>query len=95
MLCCLNKQSWDAGLHTEVYKTHNQHNEELAQEMLKMTKLFTKDITADTGLTAKQIALKKVGQLNPKRRMGELSREMLENNIIQNLTGICNTRVFR
>ena len=95
MLSCLNKQTWDAGLHTENYKKHNQHNEELSQEMLKMTKLFTSDIIANTGLTSKQIALKKVGQLNPKRRMGELSREMLENNIVQNLTGICNTRVFR
>uniref|UniRef100_A0AC34G1T6 MPN domain-containing protein n=1 Tax=Panagrolaimus sp. ES5 TaxID=591445 RepID=A0AC34G1T6_9BILA len=94
MLQCLNKQNWDVGLHTEIYKKHNKNNEELAQEMFKTTKLFTKEIIANTGLSKKEIALAKLGKLDPKRRLEDLSREMLEHNIHQTLCGIANTQVF-
>uniref|UniRef100_A0A914Q7X8 MPN domain-containing protein n=2 Tax=Panagrolaimus davidi TaxID=227884 RepID=A0A914Q7X8_9BILA len=94
MLQCLNKKNWDVGLHPLAYKIHNKSNEELAEEMLKNTKLFSKDIIATTGLTKKEIALKKLGQLDPKRRLENISRAMLERNIHQTICGISNTQVF-
>uniref|UniRef100_A0A7E4VSH7 MPN domain-containing protein n=1 Tax=Panagrellus redivivus TaxID=6233 RepID=A0A7E4VSH7_PANRE len=95
MLQCLGKQHWDKGLHTIAYPKHNKHNEQLAVEMHKMTKLFTKDIVSTANLNQKEIELRKMGRLNSKRRLEDLSREMLEDNIVQTLCAVSNTRTFR
>uniref|UniRef100_A0AC34R922 MPN domain-containing protein n=2 Tax=Panagrolaimus sp. JU765 TaxID=591449 RepID=A0AC34R922_9BILA len=88
MLQSVNKQNWAVGLHTSIYKEHNKENENLALELKKMTKIFTKDIAVKQNLTKKEIELQKVGRLDPKRRMEELSKDLLQRNIVQTLCGI-------
>ncbi|KAK0419490.1 hypothetical protein QR680_014174 [Steinernema hermaphroditum] len=94
MLQCVHKKNWADGLLLSKFADHNKKNIEQTKEMLKYTELFNKEIAALRSLSKKEKELKKVGRLNPKRRLEDTAHEVMRENIVQSLASMVNSQAF-
>ncbi|KAF1586026.1 UNVERIFIED_CONTAM: hypothetical protein FQV16_0000533, partial [Eudyptes robustus] len=94
MLQCVHKKDWSVPFHGLAFSKQGQENLETGKEMLKMVKMFTKDIELNQDVTKDEAQIKAVGRLNPKRRLEDLSRKLLEENIVGQTRNAINSAVF-
>eukprot|EP00054_Salpingoeca_dolichothecata_P012601 m.69849 g.69849 ORF g.69849 m.69849 type:complete len:308 (-) comp20022_c0_seq3:472-1395(-) len=95
MLLNLHKQSWTHGLTLENYEDHCTQSEKTVEEMLKLAKLYTKSVEAEDKMTKDELAIKNVGQQDPKRHLGEKVEVLMTSNIVQCLNAMVDTVIFR
>ncbi|VDK50230.1 unnamed protein product [Anisakis simplex] len=95
MLLNLNKQTWMDSLGLEKFSVHCEKNQESMANMLKLAKLYKKDLEEQEKMTEEQLAIKNVGKQDPKRHLGETVNEMLADNIVQNLASMLDTASFQ
>ncbi|VDM91528.1 unnamed protein product, partial [Onchocerca ochengi] len=95
MLLNLNKQTWMDSLGLEHFSDHCEKNQASMQKMLKLAKLYKKDLEEQEKMTEEQLAVKNVGKQDPKRHLGETVNEMLADNIVQSLASMLDTSSFQ
>ncbi|CAD5210556.1 unnamed protein product [Bursaphelenchus okinawaensis] len=95
MLQCVHKKDWSVPFVGKTFNKHKEQSLETAKEMLKMVKAFTKEIELNKDIKKDEAELKAMGKLNPKRRLGDLSRQLLEENIVGQTRDMINSSVFR
>uniref|UniRef100_A0A915EBE3 MPN domain-containing protein n=1 Tax=Ditylenchus dipsaci TaxID=166011 RepID=A0A915EBE3_9BILA len=95
MLLSMNKQTWMHSLEPEKFDQHCQQNDKAMEQMGKLAKLYKKTFDDEEKLTADELAIKNVGKQDPKRHLGEVANQIIENNIVQNLTSMVDTNAFQ
>ncbi|KAH7730385.1 26S proteasome non-ATPase regulatory subunit 14 [Aphelenchoides avenae] len=95
MLQCMHKKDWAAGLIIHNYERHEKCNLDNTKEMLKMINLFTKETLGTMELSKKDAELRSMGRINPKRRVTEIARTILDENIVQMMRGMLSTDAFK
>lgn len=95
MLMNLHKKSWDKGLALHDYKEHEGRNEKVVAEMLALAKLYNKAVEEEDTMTPEQLAIRNVGKQDPKRHLQEKVDVLMTTNIVQCLSAMLHTVVFR
>jgi len=94
MLLNLNKKSWEEGLVLQEFKEHSRDNQNLVDEMLKLTKAYYKALEEEDKMTPEQLVIKNVGKQDPKRHLEEKVNVLMTSNIVQCLGAMLDTVVF-
>ncbi|KAI6230058.1 26S proteasome regulatory subunit RPN11 [Aphelenchoides fujianensis] len=95
MLQCVHKKNWCDGLLGKPYREMNKNDARNTEELLKMVQLFAKELEGSHELNRKEAQLRAVGRFNPKRRMEELTRELLQETIVEQTRSMINASAFR
>ncbi|XP_001604607.1 26S proteasome non-ATPase regulatory subunit 14-like [Nasonia vitripennis] len=95
MLLNLHKKTWMDGLTLENYSEHCKLNENVVQEMLDSTKAYKKSLEDEENLTKEELAIKHVGNQDPKRHLEENIEKLMVSNIVQCIRAITDTIVFK
>ncbi|KAI6192769.1 hypothetical protein M3Y94_01318900 [Aphelenchoides besseyi] len=95
MLQCFHKKNWSAGFLSKPYHEQAKNDAKNTEELLKILKLFAKDLTGWSELSRKDVALRAVGRFNPQRRLQELTRGLLEESIVELSRSMINASSFR
>merc|ERR1712226_70390 len=95
MLMNLHKKSWVDGLTLRDYQHHCKSNRENSAQMLKLAKAYNKSLEEEDKMTAKQLELKNVGKMDPKRHLEETVDVLMNNNVVQCLGSMLSTVVFK
>uniref|UniRef100_A0A1I7Z2Y4 MPN domain-containing protein n=1 Tax=Steinernema glaseri TaxID=37863 RepID=A0A1I7Z2Y4_9BILA len=94
MLQCVHKKNWAEGLRMQKFSERNKNNIAHTKDMLKYTELFNKEIGVLQSLSKKEREIKKLGRLNPKRRLEEAAHEVMGDNIVHSLGSVINSKAF-
>ncbi|VDN19343.1 unnamed protein product [Gongylonema pulchrum] len=95
MLLSLNRHTWIDSLSLIRLSEHGKKNQAHMQNILRLAKLYKKDLEEQEEMTEEQLALKNVGKLDPKRHLEEVVHKMLADNILQSLGSALNTASFQ
>jgi len=95
MLECMSNTHFYLGLQMQSYSERTKHNEQALDDMVKFAKLYSKELVANANLSKKEIELRRLGRVDPKRHLEDLSRKLLQENIVQVARASSNAQVFR
>jgi len=94
MLMNLHKKSWTSGLTISKYEKQNTDNTEVVEEMLRLTKLYNKNLVEDQKLTQTEKAVANAGKLDPKKHLEQKVESVMSKNIVQLLGTMIDTVIF-
>lgn len=85
MLANLRKPTWTSGLSIKPFNEHAKENEGRVQDMVRLASLYNKSVEEEFTLTPSQLATRHVGKQDPKRHLGEMVQNTMNDNIVQSL----------
>lgn len=91
MLMNLHKEKWQSGLKMYDYKEKETENLEATQNLVRISKQYSKRIEEEKGLSEEELKTRYVGKQDPKKHLVETSDAVLENNIVSVLTSGVNS----
>eukprot|EP00003_Mantamonas_plastica_P023368 TRINITY_DN4190_c0_g2_i1.p2 TRINITY_DN4190_c0_g2~~TRINITY_DN4190_c0_g2_i1.p2 ORF type:complete len:283 (+),score=93.92 TRINITY_DN4190_c0_g2_i1:412-1260(+) len=94
MLLNLNKKNWSNGLTLTDFEEHDKSNQESVEEMLELSKQYTKMVQEENTMTRKEFDLAQVGKTNPKKHLTEKVNSLMSQNISQILGSMLDSVVF-
>ncbi|EDV20431.1 26S proteasome non-ATPase regulatory subunit 14 [Trichoplax sp. H2] len=94
MLMKLHKKSWVDGLQLDDYKEHNESNEKILKDMVRLSKEYVKSVEEEDKLTTEQLAIRNVGKQDPKRHLEECVDVLMTSNVSQCLGAMLHNVVF-
>lgn len=80
MLMNLHKEKWQSGLKMYDYKEKETENLEATQNLVRISKQYSKRIEEEKGLSEEELKTRYVGKQDPKKHLVETSDAVLENN---------------
>ena len=95
MLRNLHKKSWVDGLTLKDHDDHCNINREDVADMLRLAKDYGKSLEEQEKMTERQLELKNVGKMDPKRHLEETGDRVMSNNVVQCLGSMLSTEVFK
>eukprot|EP01091_Cochliopodium_minus_P017094 TRINITY_DN65_c0_g1_i1.p1 TRINITY_DN65_c0_g1~~TRINITY_DN65_c0_g1_i1.p1 ORF type:complete len:309 (-),score=80.06 TRINITY_DN65_c0_g1_i1:53-979(-) len=94
MLMNLHKKSWTSGLTISKYETQSKDNTEVVEEMLRLTKLYHKNLVEDQKLTTSEKIVANAGKLDPKKHLEQKVEATMSKNIVQLLGTMIDNVIF-
>jgi len=94
MLLNLGRKKWQDGLKLGAFDKHEAENEKLVKDVLQLTDLYHTVIQEEIKCTADELVVKRVGQVDPKKRLEQDVDSLMTNNILNALGCMLATVVF-
>mmetsp|Transcript_60256 Transcript_60256/g.70386 ORF Transcript_60256/g.70386 Transcript_60256/m.70386 type:complete len:311 (+) Transcript_60256:256-1188(+) len=94
MLMNLHKRNWTNGLTVQNFETLKGSNEDIVEEMRKLTEDYNARVQEEEGKTAEEVMVDNVGKIDPKKHLEGNVMELMSSNIIQCLGTMLDTVVF-
>eukprot|EP00592_Proboscia_alata_P008956 CAMPEP_0194352450 /NCGR_PEP_ID=MMETSP0174-20130528/856_1 /TAXON_ID=216777 /ORGANISM="Proboscia alata, Strain PI-D3" /LENGTH=305 /DNA_ID=CAMNT_0039120511 /DNA_START=235 /DNA_END=1148 /DNA_ORIENTATION=+ len=83
MLMNLHKRNWTNGLTVQNFETLKGSNEDIVEEMRKLTEDYNARVQEEEGKTAEEVMVDNVGKIDPKKHLEGNVMELMSSNIIQ------------
>jgi len=94
MLLNLRRRQWYQGLQAPAYSTVETQNAEHMSDMVRLTNKFSEDIIEETKKAEAELAVERVGRVDPKKYLVDVSYDMMCKNIMSTLSTMLNTVIF-
>jgi len=94
MLMNLHKHSWTSGLNITKYEKQQQSNTEVVSEMLRLTKMYHKNLVEEQKMDKEEKLIANVGKLDPKKHLEQKVEGIMSQNIVQLLGTMIDTVIF-
>jgi len=94
MLLNLGRKKWQDGLKLGSFDTHEADNEKLVKDMLDITEKYNTVIHEEIKCTDEEFVVKRVGQIDPKKRLEQDVDSIMTTNILNALGCMLATVVF-
>eukprot|EP01092_Planopodium_desertum_P009029 TRINITY_DN3846_c0_g1_i3.p1 TRINITY_DN3846_c0_g1~~TRINITY_DN3846_c0_g1_i3.p1 ORF type:complete len:272 (+),score=36.41 TRINITY_DN3846_c0_g1_i3:37-816(+) len=94
MLLNLHKKKWTSGLTLRDYEEVDKENEKLVKNMLTLVKDYNKQVLDEEKMTAEELAIHKVGKIDPKKHLEEDVAKLMSGSIIQTLGAMIDAVIF-
>merc|ERR1712060_510945 len=94
MLLNLHKKGWQDGLTLERFEKHAADNAAIVGELRDLAVKYDEAIAEESSLSAAQLAIANVGRRDAKRRLEEMSVDLMASNIVQTLGTMLDTVIF-
>lgn len=95
MLLNLHKKKWTDSLSVENFEHHSEKNEKTVESMLGLAKSYLKAVQEEQKMKPKELAIARVGKLNPKKHLESDVASLMGQNINQCLGSMLDTVIFR
>merc|ERR1711916_409339 len=94
MLANLHKRRWLEGLSVVDFEKHSEANLETVERMVSLATKYNKDVQAEEGLSAEELAIAHVGKVDAKRHLDQAVDDLMAANIVQSLGTMLDSVVF-
>jgi 26S proteasome regulatory subunit N11 len=94
MLMNLHKNTWSDGLVLTPFEAHAAKNEEMVQNMLKLTQQYNERVQEEEEKTADELIVLNVGKIDPKKHLESDVYDLMALNTVQCLGAMLDTIVF-
>lgn len=94
MLLNLYKKKWNQGFKNQTLKETKRQNKADLDEIVRLSKDYSKWISLENQKTTKEFAVNSVGKVDPKRHLKEVVSNLEERIVLQNFGLSMNSKVF-
>jgi len=94
MLMNLHKKSWADGLHLTPFEEHEENNNKIMENLLRLSRDYHDRVQDEEGKTMQELIVSQVGKLDPKRHLETDAGDLMASNILQSLGSMLDVIAF-